>query len=271
MLYVMLPIFAFYPSRETLPKAKEAALKALEIDDTLSEVHSSLAAVKSLHDWDWEGAEKEHRRAIELNPGNAGALLGYALFLMYLARHDAACEMIDRAVELDPLDPTLHGNRGMILYYARRYDEAMDELKTALEMAPNGVHRHIWLGIAYMQKSMHEEAMAEFERERVVSAGQNPFVEAFMGITYAEMGKQAEARRMLEQVLERAKQGYIPPMSPAGLYFALGEIDEGFEWLEKGYKERDYWICFLKIEPRLDSVRSDPRFKALLRKIGLDK
>jgi tetratricopeptide (TPR) repeat protein len=190
---------------------------------------------------------------------------------MYLARHDAACEMIDRAVELDPLDPTLHGVRGMILYYAHHYDEAMDELKTALEMAPNGVHRHIWLGIAYLQKSMYEEAMAEFERERVVSAGQNPLVEMFMGLAYAEMGKQAEARRMLEQVLERAKQGYIPRTIPAALYFALGEIDKGFEWLDKGREERDYWMCYLKIEPRLDSVRSDPRFKALLRKIGLEK
>jgi tetratricopeptide (TPR) repeat protein len=269
--YSLLPIFAFFTPRDTFPSAREAALKALEIDDTLSEAHTSLAITKWLYDWDWKGAEEEHKRAIDLNPGSAGALRQYALYLSHLARHDEAVDMISEAVELSPLDPGLYHNKAMVSYYARRYDEATDQFETAIEMNPNRVHGHNWLGIAYLQKSRYEEAMAEFKQEQVVSKGQNPMAECFMGIAYAEMGKQVEARHMLEQLFNRTRERYVPPAIPAALCFALGEIDEGFEWVDKAYEARDYWLCYFKVEPRVDIVRSDPRYLALLKKIGLDK
>ena len=261
--YQILSNNGFIPSKEGYPKAKEAALKALEIDNTLAEAFASLAIIKSDFDWeDWEGAEREFKRAIELNPGYATAHHWYAFFLMYIARHDEAIKEIKLAQQLDPLSPRINANVGHMLFYARRYDEAIKALKNAIEMFPDHTIGYTYLGYVYLQKSMYEEALEQFQKGNSQGG---------LGITYAKMGKRDEAQQVLDDLIKLSMQKYVWPYDLALLYFALGENDQGFKWLDKAYEERDIGLCYLKAEPMLDSVRSDPRFKALLKKVGLEK
>jgi len=262
--------YTFVSPKETLPKAKEAAHKALEIDSMLAEAHNSLAQVM-FREWDWEGAEREHKLAIELNPNYATAHHWYSLVLTYMGRFDEAVAEMRLALELDPLSLVINRNLGMGLYYARRYDQALEQLQKTLEMEPTFSLTHAGLGEVYVQKAMYEEALKEFEREKHIQKGLNPLVETWKGITYAKMGRRGKARKILADLLERAKQAYVPLILTASLSFALAENDRGFEWLDKGYEEHDSTLLEIKVDPRFDGVRLDPRFIALLKKVGLNK
>jgi TolB-like protein/Tfp pilus assembly protein PilF len=266
-LYNLLSLVAFLPPEETYSKAREAALKALEIDDTLADAHSALAQSKMYYGWDWEGAKKEYMRAIELSPSDAGLRSGYAYYLMYNARFDEAINEIDIAINHDPLSPDRNFTAGLIYYFAGRYDESIEFFKNGVLMAPDYPYAHIYLGRAYARKSMYEEALAEIQKENNI----NPGREALTGIVYMEMGRKDEAQRLLDWLTEHAKEAYVPPTSMAWPYFTLGENDKGFLWLDKAYEARDPWLSFIKIDPAYDNIRSDPRFIALLKKIGLDK
>jgi tetratricopeptide (TPR) repeat protein len=236
-------------------------LKALKLDNTLAEAHASLAAILGNFDWEWEGAEKEYKRAIELNPGYATAHHWYAFHLKYMARHEEAIAEIKLAQELDPLSLRINENVGYLLYFARRYDEAIDALKKANEMDPNKSAGRRYLINVYLEKSMYDEALKLYPEKN------NQYS---LGLTYAKMGKINEARQVLDYWIKRSKQEYVSSYNFARFYFALGENDQGFIWLDKAYEEHDSWMCDLKVEPLLDSVRSDPRFKALLRKMNLE-
>jgi TolB-like protein/Tfp pilus assembly protein PilF/tRNA A-37 threonylcarbamoyl transferase component Bud32 len=269
--YILLQLYnPALPQNETYPKIKEAALRAVEIDDTLAEAHGSLGWWMKIA-WEWEGAEKEFRRAIELNPGTPNARWQYSTHLTWTGRSDEAMKEIKQARELDPLSPFINHLVGWTLVSARQYDQGIDFYQKFHEMAPSFPYSHLMLGIAYLHKDMYEEALAEFEQERHIQPVWNPDIEQFFGITYARMGRIAEARKVLDDMLERSKEGYVPPTHIANVYFALGENDRGFELLDEAYEDNDMWLSWLKIDPLYDSVRSDSRYTAMLKKMGLEK
>jgi tetratricopeptide (TPR) repeat protein len=255
---------------ETYAKAREAALKALEIDETVPEVHVSLGVLKNFS-WEWVGAEKEFKRAIELSPGSAFAHYHYSWQLMWKGRFDEAIREINLARELDPLSLLINKQVGVIFYNARRYDEAIEAERRTLEIAPNLPYARSVIAASYQEKSMYEEALAEFEKERELYEVWNPIVDSWIGIVYARMGKKAEAQKILDDMVERSKEGYVTPSALGNLYLELGEYDRGFEWLDKAYEDHDFWVGSLKVNPLYDGVRSDPRYIALLKKMGLDE
>jgi serine/threonine protein kinase/tetratricopeptide (TPR) repeat protein len=253
------------------PKAKEAAIKALEIDSKLSEAHASLGAIKLFYDGDWKGSEKELKKAIELNPNYASAHHWYAYLLSYLARFDEAIREIYIALESDPLSLAINRDVGHILYYAREYDRAADALRRAIEMDFNFHFSHHYLGLVFLEKSMYEEAIKEIQTEQEVfkRTGLGFYksqLDIYIGIAYARMGRKDEAREILERI-ESIPMAYY---SKAQLCFSLGENDKGFEYLDKEYEQPGNSIPSLKIDPLVDSVRSDPRLKELLRKVNLE-
>ena len=259
--YLILANNGDIPSKEGYPKAKEAVLKALDLDNTLAEAHTSLATILEDFDWEWDGAEKGYKRAIELNPGYATAHHWYAFHLAFMARHEEAIAEVRLAKELDPLSLRINANVGYLLYFARRYDEAIDALKKAMEMDPDQLSGRTYLVYVYLEKSMYDEALELFPEQN------NQYL---LGLTYAKMGKIDEARQVLDYWIERSMQEYVSSYNLARFYFYLEENDLGFNFLDKAYEERDSGMCYLKVDPTLDSVRSDPRFKVLLKKMNLE-
>ncbi len=253
---------------EALPKAKSAALKALEIDETLAEPHVSLAHVKYYYDRDWPAADREFKRAIELNPNYPVAHHWYALFLMSVGRMDQALAEIKRAQELDPLSLPINMSVGWVLGMARRPDESVEQLRKTLEMDPNFVVAHHRLGLAYEQQGKYDEAITEFQQVVSLSGGK-PMGIAGLAHAYALSGKREQAQKNLAELLEMSKQRYISPASIAAVYAALGDKDKAFAWLEEADKEHDVMVARLKVDSRFDSLRADPRFQDLLRRVGL--
>lgn len=250
------------------PRAKEAIQKALEIDDTLGEAHASLALLDFI-EWNWGEGEKGFKRALELNPNYARAHHWYADYLIYMGRFDEGIEEIRQALELSPFDLPINRDSGYYYYLARIYDQAIEALKRTIEMNPNFPFSHGILGKVYLQKSMYEEALEEFEKEKhALRANQMGYLQIgfipHYAITYARMGRKEEAQKMIEQLGNRA------PYLQACFYFSIGRNDKGFEWLEKAYELRSTEMFSIKVEPHLDSVRSDPRFKAMLKKMNLE-
>ncbi len=253
-----------------LPKAKEAALKALEIDDMLAEAHASLGGIKFNYDREWRGSEEEFKKAIELNPNYATAHHWYAYLLLYLGRFDEAIREIHRALELDPLSLAINRDVGEVLFYSREYDRAIKALERAIEMDPHFPGSHYVLGAVYLERSRYEEAIEEFQKEKEIRGlGRqgmfSPLFDGYIGIVYARMGRREEARKILEKV-EPLRGNYF---MKALLCFSLGENDKGFEYLDREMEQPVNVIMALKIYPSVDSVRSDPRLKALLRKVNL--
>jgi serine/threonine-protein kinase len=252
---------------EAMPKAKAAALKALEIDSTLAEAHASLAIVTWRYDWDWLASEKEFKRAIELNPGYPTARQWYGWYLYGLGRHDESIAQINEAQKHDPLSVWISSNVGFALYIARQYDRAIEQLGRTLEMEPNFVLGHFFLGLTYEQKALFAEAVSEFQKAVSLSGG-SPVYIAATGHAYAVSGKRVEAQSLLDELNKLAKRRYVPAYEIAAIYTGLGKRDQAFAWLEKAYEERAGWMVYLKVDPRLDSLRSDPRFQALLRRMN---
>jgi serine/threonine protein kinase/tetratricopeptide (TPR) repeat protein len=266
--YLLLPEYGTYAPNEAYPKVRENALRALEIDEMLAEAHVSLAQVKWRYEFDVVSAEKEYKRAIELDPNYATAHHWYAYDLMCWARHEEAIREIRKAHELDPLSLVINRNVGQVLYRARRYDEAIVALQRTLEMNPSFSYIHFHLGSIYLQNQRYEEALQEFEEEKNIARGWRTQIEAWIGITYAEMGEREKAQEILEELVRRREQIYVTPTLIAILYFSLGEDDQGFQMLEDAHKLYDNWVRLLKVEPIFDRVRSDPRFEEILRMRG---
>jgi serine/threonine protein kinase/TolB-like protein/Tfp pilus assembly protein PilF len=267
--YNFLALFGFVPPKEGYPKAKEAALKALEIDDTLAEAHTSLAFIKTMYDWDWAGGEREFQRAVQLNPSYAPAHMWYgAMALRKTGRHEEAIAEQKRALELDPLSLLTNMALGAEFLSARQNDQAIEQERKTLEMDPNFITARLFLGYAYLQKSMYREGTAEFEKALAISPG-NAVLLSGLGQVYALAGRRAQAQKVLEQLSELSKQKYIPSWSSAPIYAALGDKDKAFEWLGKSYAERSIGTTDVKVSPIYDSLRSDPRFADLLRRMNL--
>jgi eukaryotic-like serine/threonine-protein kinase len=268
--YATLARLAIGPPNENYARAKEATLKALEIDDTLGEAHGQLAEIKATYDWDLAGAEREFHRALELNPNYAATHWGYGVALLHEGRFVDAINEEKRAVELDPL--SLPNNRalGAAFYFARQYDQAIEQGRKTLELDPNFTPSHSDLGLAYLQKFMYEESIAEFEKTLGISPGNQGSLTG-LGYAYAVAGRRAEAQKVLDQLNERSKQMYISPRLMARLYVGLGEKDKAFAYLEKSYQDRSIAFGFgtINVDPTFDPLRSDPRFADLLRRMNL--
>ena len=267
--YTTLGWWRVLPPAESFPKATAAAVKALEIDQTLAEAHTSLAHVRLHYDWDATEAERGFNRAIESNPNYATAHHWRAEYFAATGRLDKAVDADKRALELEPLSLIINSGMGQFLYWARRYDEAIAQIKKALEMDPHFTAAHFFIGLAYLQMEMYEKAIAEFQ-QAVTLSGDNSFMIASLARAYAASGKQSEAQKIIETLTDKAKREYVSPLDVALVYAVMGAKDQAFEWLEKAYKERSAWLVFIGIEPGLDPLRSDSRFTELLRRIGLE-
>ena len=269
--YIILGTFGIssLPPKEAFPKAKEAALNALAIDDTLAEAHASLAVALAQYEWDWVQAEKEFRRAIELKPTYATARHWYAfVYLTAMGRMEQAIAEELRAKELEPLSLIINTNLGTLLYLARRFDEAIDQYRQAMELEANFVIAHWMLGLAYEQKQSFAEAIAEFQKAVEFSGGR-ALPLTMLGHAYARAQRKDEARQVLLEVEALSRREYVSPYRVAGIYLALEEIDRAFEWLELAYHEHDAWLTWLPVDPGLDEIRSDERFQTLLDRVGL--
>ena len=271
--YNHLPDYSSCPPDQTYPKGKEAALMALKLDNTLAEAHASLGLLKTEHEWDWLGAEKEFKQAIGLNPACVTAHYWYGLLLGYLGRFDEAIGEVRKALELDPLSVLVHKHMAQVLLLAGKPGEAIDILQKGMEIEPNSIFLHAMIGLAYSQKSLYEEALAELLKEKKIFVNSPPVIDAWIGGTYAVMGRKDKVQEILNDLLTRSESEYIPPSWLARLYFALGEKEEGFKWLEKAYEKKDTWLRYLRVYrfENFSSVSSDPRFIALMKKMGLEK
>ncbi|MDT4952719.1 MAG: eukaryotic-like serine/threonine-protein kinase [Acidobacteriota bacterium] len=255
------------PPNEAMPKARAAAEKALEIDDTLAEAHASLGLVKAFYDWDWASAEDEYRRAIELNPGYASTHHWYGWYLALMGRLNEAIAEIKQASELDPLSLEINTDLGLSFLFARQYDRAIEQFEKAMEMDPNFIWTHFFMGWAYEQKGNYEGAIAEFKKARQLD--DSPLILAALGHTYVMAERRDEALRVLAEMKELAERRHVSSYHFAIIHAALGERDEAFEWLEKTYEARSEALVWLKVDPRLDTLRTDPRFIDLQRRVGL--
>jgi tetratricopeptide (TPR) repeat protein len=270
--YIYLAVFGFSSPTEAYPKAKDAALRSLEIDGTLAEAHTSLARIKAEYDWDWSGAEREFQRAIELNPSYATAYQWHGGVLATMGRPEEAMANYRRALELDPLSPIINAALGQAFYYTRQYDQAIEQLQKTLELDPNLDYARGFLALAYIQKSMNEEAIVEFEKQVVTSHG-HVWALADLGYAYATAGRGLEAQRMLDQVNQLSRQKFVPADAMAHIYVGRREKGKAFEWLEKGYERHSLGLAGvdLKVDPLWDPLRSDPRFADLLRRMNLQQ
>jgi TolB-like protein/Tfp pilus assembly protein PilF len=263
-------IFAYYwaPPRPTLTKAREAAVKALELDPTLAEAHTSMAFVKHKLERDWRGAEREFRQAIELDPDYLWAHHWYALYLAAMGRHQESFVEIKRALEIDPTSAQLHMVHGMLFYLARFYDRAVEELGKAVELDPHHVLATFYLGLSHLECGQYDQALALVSRAAEMNANAGFFVQG-IGYVHASGGREDLARDILARVDQIKSQTYVSPVYQAFIYLRLGEPDKAFEWFDKALADGDHWLEFIKVWPGVDPVRTDPRYAALVEKLGL--
>jgi serine/threonine-protein kinase len=259
--YDALAWYSEQPPKNYYPKAKEYALKALEIDESLAEAHTSLAAVLTNFEWDWRGAEKNYLRAIELNPNYVTAHHWYARYLSWLGRQDEALEEAKRAWELDPFSLAVSTNLAVALYHAKRYDEAREQALHTLRMDKSHALAREVIGWCYETTGKYPEAIAEFEG--LMKETGNRMLLANLADTYARSGDTTKARQTLHELKEMSKTRYVPPSDIALIHAALGEKNEAFAWLDKAYDDRDTGLLLLQIHPLWDCLRSDARFARL--------
>jgi len=266
--YAVLALLEFLPPKEAFPKARVAAEKALEIDNRLAEAHTSLGLLRFQYDWDWDGAEKGFKRAIELNPNYAPAHQYYADFLKSQGRFDEALSEMSYAGALDPLSLSINTGIGHVLYLSRQYDRAIEQYRNTIKIDPNFVQARLWFGRPYLQKRMYNEAIAELANA-VRLSGESTISLAMLGHANGAAGKRDEAGKILEKLTERSKHQYVPSYWIAMIHVGLGDKDQVFTWLERAFQERSSWLAWAKVEPRFDSIRTDPRFNSLLVKTRL--
>jgi tetratricopeptide (TPR) repeat protein len=243
----------------------------LELDENVSEAHSVIGLVKLLIAWDWSGAEREFKKAIELNPYNPTAHHWYSIMLYSAGRLDETIGEIKKAQELDPLSLIINVNGGLVLQFMRRYDDAIEQFKKTLELNQNYAATHVFLGNVYYQKSMVAEAIAECQKASLLIGSSNGFELGWLGYAFARTGMVRDAEQLLNKLLAFSKQGYVLSHGIALVYNGLGKMDEALEWLEKAFEDRDTFVRAIMVDPAMDNLRSEPRFIALLQKMGLKK
>jgi TolB-like protein/Tfp pilus assembly protein PilF len=267
--YNVIPFYSVGTPQECYPKAKEAARRALELDDSLAEAHTAMAAVLIDYDWNLSESNKEFERAIELNPNYANAHHWFAREnLTIMGNFERALSEMRRAQELDPLSLIINANYGKAYFNARRYDEAIQQLRKTLEIDQNFFVAHHYLGSAYAMKGDYSNALSEYQKAHQLN-GNDPHVVALTGRLYAITGRRAEALATIAQLKSMASERYVPDYSIALVYAALGDKDQAFELLEKSYRDHTVDMLTLYYDPLIDNLRSDPRFADLQRRVGL--
>ena len=265
--YVAFDFYGVLPPWETGPKAKKAAIAALLINDSLAEAHTSLACVKMMYERDWSSAEKEFKRAIELDPNYARAHNWYSHFLMAMGRIEESLAESERALKLDPLDDSINQYLGWHYLQARQFDRAIVQLEKTLAEKPEFFLARVTLGMAYEQNGELDKAIAEFQKAYELE--KNNIVRGFLGRAYAVAGNREAAQKILKELEEISRRVYVPAYSIALIYTALGETDDAFEWFERAYAAQNEWLNWLKTTPEVDSLRADPRFTELLLRLNL--
>jgi len=267
--YAMLSTMRHDSPVVTMPKAKDALLKALALDDSIADAHTSLGWVMEEFDWDWSGAEREFRRALDLDPSDASAHHRYAIHLAAMGKLPQALAEMQAAQRLDPFSPVLMTSTGWVLLRGRMPDQAIRECVNALDLDPKFVRGHLCLGEAYEQKHDLNRAAAEFLQGKMIAGGETPeTMDAIKNATLRD-GYQGYFQVRLSQLLDKRKQNYVSPYDLADIYVRLGEKAEAMKWLDAAYQEHSPYLVNLQIEPRLDILRSDPRFQALVQRVGL--
>jgi len=268
--YVIFSGYSVSPPQEAYPKAKAAAKRALEIDETLAEAHAALGLELFAYEWNAAESDREFQRAIELNPNYATAHHWYGnQNLLYTGRFDEAIAEMKRAQELDPLSLVINADLGDTYFYARQYDKAIEQLRKTIEMDAGFYYAHYELGMAYEMKGSFAEAVAQYKKARELN--NDPRVLALLAHAYAASGKRDDALKMLGELKELARQRYVPAYNFAIAYAGLKENDQAFEWLEKSYQDRASRMTILQVDPFLDNLRADPRLADLVRRVGLLK
>ena len=249
------------------PKAREAAQKALELDESNAEAHVVLAIESQWYEWDWAAAEHEFKRAIELNPDSGGAHGYFSWFLPIIGRGDEAIAEAKRGLQIDPLSTSLNGNLGSVFVFTHQWDKAIEQLRSSIDLDPNYWFDHYFLGRAYEQKGRFPEAIAALKQ--AITLEGTTEVWSSLGHAYAVSGKKEKAQKVIEHLRELSVHEYVPPYNIAVIYAGLGEKDEAFVWLNRAYQERSYLLTYLTVDERLDKLHSDPRFDELVRRVGL--
>jgi TolB-like protein/Tfp pilus assembly protein PilF len=265
--------FDVLPPREAMPRAEAAARKALELDETLAEAHAALALVHHHYYWNWKEAERAYRRAIELNPSYAAAHLWYAWLLLALNRRDEAMAEIEKTMRIvQETNPhrmvAVHATRAQAYYFGREFERAIEECEKALHLDPNHFMLHYILGRAYRRLGQGEKAIAQFKAAQK-SSSEIPLVNAVLGLAYAVSGRKEQTQQVIDMFKAAGSKRYIPPTYFAILYAGMGDKDQSIAWLERAYEERADLLTWLNVEPMMDDVRGDPRFFALIKRIGL--
>lgn len=268
--YNLLGHFGDLPATDAFPKARAAALRALEIDAGLAEAHSSLGFVRLWHEWDPQAAEHDFRRAIELNSRYAPAYYFYAGLFLMLGRFEDAISQSQRALEVDPMSIFANTHLGWMLVGSRQLEHAKKQLKSTIELDPSFALAHWVLGWAYVYESKPDDGIPCFEKAVELSYGL-PWYLASLGLAYAASGQAEDARSVLSELRARGRERYVRSMCFALVHIGLDELDEALKWLERAYQERDTWIPALRIDPVFDRLRSQPRFIALQKKVGVDQ
>ncbi len=256
------------PAREAMPKAREYATKAVSLDDLLAHAHTTLATIHFYADWDWNAADREYQRALELNPNDAEAHRMHSVFLAAMGRTDEALAQVLSAQEIDPLYVGNNTTAAWVLYCARRHDQALQYCQKALELTPNDESSHACLSYNYLEKGLFQPAIEEGSKAWDLS-GKQPIWAVLLGRAYAQSGNTSQAARTLHELLMRSRQSYIPPTFIAALYTALEDKENAFRWLDKAYAERDLYLAWIKVDPALDPLRPDARFQELQKRVGL--
>jgi serine/threonine protein kinase/Tfp pilus assembly protein PilF len=254
---------------EVMPKAKAAAQRALELDSMLAQAHTAMAMVKTAFEWDWLSAEREFKRAIVLHPDDATVHGWYGWYLGIMARFEEAQAELQLAQKLDPLSPDINAFAGVSFHWARQYAQAIDQLRRTINLEPTYWIARTYLGWAYVENRQFTEAISELQKAKEIE--DNHFVLGSLGYAYARAGKRDEAQRVIATLTMWSQQRFVSPYSMVIVYAALGEKDLAFQWLDKAYDERAELMGWLKVDPRLDNLRSDSRFSDLMKKMDLEK
>jgi tetratricopeptide (TPR) repeat protein len=260
--------YMLFPPSESFPLAKSAAHRALEIQPQMAEGTAALAYAEFYGDWDLKSAEAHFRRAIELNPNYASAYQYYGNLCASLGRPEEGVALLRRARDLDPLSLIINAAQAWAFLYARDYDEAIRGLRRALELDQRFLLAHVWMGRALAEKGLAEEAEKTFLTALSLSPD-TPHTLAFLGNFYGKRGRHEEALRVLNEIEALEGRRYVPAIARALVWAGLGEVDRTFEWLERAYDERGHMLLFIGVDPAYDSLRGDPRFADLLRRIGI--
>jgi tetratricopeptide (TPR) repeat protein len=268
--YMLIPIYSSVPPAEYALKAKENALKALKIDDSLAEAHASMGFIKVWYERDWDGADTHFKRASQLNPGYAYTHHWYSESFLFRGRFEQVVKEMERAFELDPVSAVINKDLAAAYFFAGQLDRAIEFATKALEIDPKMFLAHYHIGLVYLARSMYEEALAEFQKENQFQPKTPGASHSLIVFTYMQMGKKELARKFFDQTVDQSMQGYTPLYFLASLYFAIGDKDQGFEFLNKAYDQQDCWLTVLKLGPVFETVRSDPRYIAMLKKMNLE-